>query len=133
MKQLEGASLTVLRDEATRIAHEHGFTDATVGEDLMLIVTEVAEAMEGHRNGEVPKLLVYEAMDDTGGGMYLSTAPKNTNGSLRKPVGIPSEIADVIIRCLHFCGKHGIDIEKAVAEKMAYNAHRPFKNGGKKL
>jgi len=29
--------------------------------------------------------------------------------------------------------RHGIDIERAVTEKMAYNATRPFRHGGKKL
>ena len=29
--------------------------------------------------------------------------------------------------------KHGIDIEKAVTEKMAFNESRPFKHGGKTL
>lgn len=48
-----------------------------------------------------------------------------------KPEGIPSEIADVIIRCLDFCGLYGIDIESAVTQKMAYNETRPFRHGGK--
>jgi NTP pyrophosphatase (non-canonical NTP hydrolase) len=42
-------------------------------------------------------------------------------------------LADVIIRILHFSGKHGIDIEQAVREKMLYNESRPMKHGGKKL
>jgi hypothetical protein len=46
-----------------------------------------------------------------------------------KPIGVPSEMADVIIRVLDFCGKHDIDIERAVNEKMAYNKTRPFKHG----
>jgi hypothetical protein len=50
-----------------------------------------------------------------------------------KPCGIPSEIADVIIRALHFSGKHRIDIEQAVREKMLYNETRPYKHGGKTI
>jgi len=48
-----------------------------------------------------------------------------------KPCGIPSEMADVVIRVLHFCGKHKIDIEQAVREKMIYNESRPMKHGKK--
>jgi NTP pyrophosphatase (non-canonical NTP hydrolase) len=106
-------TLNQLRDEAHRIAVEHGFKDASVGEDLMLMVTELAEAMEAFRENAPLAEMTYEP-----------------NG---KPMGVPSEIADVIIRALHFCGKHGIDIEKAVEVKMAYNATRPFKHGGKRL
>jgi len=52
---------------------------------------------------------------------------------LPKPYGVPIEIADVIIRALNFCGRHGIDIKKAIDEKMAYNKSRPFRHGGKVL
>jgi NTP pyrophosphatase (non-canonical NTP hydrolase) len=47
--------------------------------------------------------------------------------------GVPSELADVIVRCLHFAGYHGIDIEAALIEKMIYNESRPYRHGGKKL
>jgi NTP pyrophosphatase (non-canonical NTP hydrolase) len=52
---------------------------------------------------------------------------------LTSSTGIPTEMADELIRVLHFCGKHGIDIEKAVIEKMAFNDSRPYKHGGKKI
>jgi NTP pyrophosphatase (non-canonical NTP hydrolase) len=38
-------------------------------------------------------------------------------------------MADIVIRVAHFCAKHGIDLDKAVAEKMEYNATRPYKHG----
>jgi hypothetical protein len=63
----------------------------------------------------------------------MTLISKNRDGTLRKPCGIPSEMADEIIRVLHFCGKHKIDIDKAVREKMAYNESRPMKHGGKAL
>jgi NTP pyrophosphatase (non-canonical NTP hydrolase) len=111
-------SLNELRDEALRIAVEHGFAEASIGEDLMLIVSELAEALEDVRAGKLPHETTYECADSV---------------RLGKPCGVPSEMADVIIRVLHFCGKHGIDIEKAVKEKMEYNESRPFRHGGKKL
>lgn len=100
--------LNQLRDEALEIATSHGFTDATVGEDLMLMVTELAEAMEDIRNGRAPS------------DFWIKDS---------KIEGAPSEMADVIIRALHFCGKYGIDIELMVDTKMAYNRMRPFKHG----
>jgi hypothetical protein len=35
------------------------------------------------------------------------------------PDGTPSELADIIVSVLYLCGKHDVDIEKAVKEKMA--------------
>lgn len=119
----ERQSLNEFRDEALRIAVEHGFKDATVGEDLMLMVSELAEALEDYRKGVDIKTMWYKGYD--------STAKVDKDGKLQKPCGIPSEMADVIIRVLHFCGKHGIDIEQAVREKMAYNESRPFMHGKK--
>jgi NTP pyrophosphatase (non-canonical NTP hydrolase) len=105
-------TLNELRDEALRVAIEHGFTEATVLEDMALIVTEVAEAIEDYRACKSPTDVWYE---------------HRPHGD--KPCGIPSEMADVVIRVLHFCGKHGIDIERAVAEKMSFNNSRPFRHG----
>lgn len=70
-----------------------------VGEKLMLITTEVAEAMEGHR-----KLL----MDD-----HL---PHRTM--------LEVELADAAIRIFDTAGGLGLDIAGAIAEKLAYNATR---------
>lgn len=50
-----------------------------------------------------------------------------------KPVGIPSELADIVIRVFDAAGRYGIDLEKAINEKMAYNATRPQRHGGKVL
>ena len=49
-----------------------------------------------------------------------------------KPEGIPAELADVLIRVLHMCAFFGIDIEAAIADKMAFNETRPHRNGGKR-
>ena len=40
-----------------------------------------------------------------------------------------SELADIILIILAYCGETGIDIEKAVIEKMKYNETREYKHG----
>jgi len=50
--EIKGASLNELCNICHRIAKEKGFWDEerNVGEALMLVVTELAEAMEGYRH-----------------------------------------------------------------------------------
>ena len=105
--------LEVLIVECKRIADEHGFTDATAAEDIALMHSELSEALEDIRAGKPLDALEYTEKG--------------------KPIGVPSELADVVIRVMHFCGKHGINLGKAILEKMAYNESRPYKHGGKVL
>ncbi len=80
-----------------------------VPEKLMLIVTEVAEAMEDYREGKMT-----ETVSEKG-----------------KPGGFSSEMADVVIRVADLCGALGIDLEGAIERKMKFNATRSYKHGGK--
>lgn len=125
-------TLNNLRDEALRIAVEHGFKDASPAEDIALVHSELSEALEDLRAGHAPNHLWYEEKQP---GSDIPMPLADTAWSFRdgenKPCGVPSEMADVIIRVLHFCGKHNIDIERAVHEKMIYNDKRPFKHGKK--
>jgi NTP pyrophosphatase (non-canonical NTP hydrolase) len=93
-------------------AQEHGWNDGAekhVPTQVALICSEAAEALEAYRNKEA---LCWT--DDTG-----------------KPQGIGSEFADILIRVGHYAVALGIDLELEVAKKMAYNATRPFRHGGK--
>lgn len=83
--------------------------------DIALMHSELSEALEDIRNGKGLGTTYYEA------------------GKVSKPCGVPSELADVVIRILDFSGRHGIDLGKAILEKMTYNATRPYKHGGKTL
>jgi len=81
------------------------------GNKLMLIVSEVVEAHDEIRNGM-----------DAAHTYYL----KGT-----KPEGVPSEIADVVIRCFDFAYTEGIDLAGIIAEKLEYNATRERLHGKK--
>lgn len=109
------AALNVLRDQALRIAIDHGFKNTLPAEDMALIHSEVSEALEDIRNNKGMTQIWYE---------------KDEDGN-DKPCGIPIEMADTVIRVLHFCGKHKIDIRSAVLEKMKYNDSRPYLHGKK--
>lgn len=76
--------------------------------------SELSEALEDHRNGEDPDAISF-------------------SGASLKPVGIPIELADVLIRIFDMCGYYGIDLEEAVKIKMGYNQSRSYRHGNKVL
>lgn len=87
--------------------------DRNRGEMLMLIVSEIAEAMEGERKGLMDDHLPHRKMAEV-------------------------ELADAFIRIADYCGRWGYDLEGAVQEKLEYNKnradHKPenrVKEGGK--
>lgn len=85
------------------------------GEQLMLIVTELAEGFEGIRKNLMDDKLPHRKMEEV-------------------------EMADAVIRILDYCAGHGLDLEGAFQEKMKFNAERPdhkhenrIKDGGKRF
>ncbi len=84
------------------------------GELLMLMVSEISEAMEGERKNLQDDKLPHRKMAEV-------------------------ELADCLIRIFDYAGGFGYDLGGAFEEKMAYNAHRAdhkpehrLADGGKK-
>lgn len=84
------------------------------GELMMLMVSEIAEAMEGARKGLMDDKLPHRKMEEV-------------------------ELADCLIRIFDYSEGMGLDIGGAFIEKMAYNRARPdhkpearLAEGGKK-
>lgn len=107
--------LAKLQAECWQIAEDKGFHGLPSSKDiptrLMLIVSEIAEAMEEYRSGYAPDYVYYHGP---------------------KPEGIPMELADAVIRILDLSGQFNINLEAAIREKMAFNKTRPELHGGKK-
>ena len=96
-------------DEVVKDAHaaaknagwwEREITWETVPRCLMLIVSEVAEAMEGDRKDLMDDKLPHRKM-------------------------LEVELADALIRIADLAGALDLDLGGAVVEKMAFNAQRP--------
>lgn len=88
--------------------------ERNVGELLMLCVSEIAEAMEGHRKNLMDDKLPHRPMFEV-------------------------ELADVFIRIFDIAGGFNLDLGGAIQEKLLFNAHREdhkienrLKDNGKK-
>lgn len=75
-----------------------------IGEELMLMATELSKAMWWVRRGKP-----------------LRDITTNSQG---KPMGFPIKLADVMLRCFSLCGHLGVDLGEAIRIKAAYNARK---------
>lgn len=106
-------NLNELAKLANENAKAHGFYDEPkpIPQQIALMHSELSEALECYRDGE----------------MELTFDPKG------KPLGYPSELADVIIHIVDHAYELNIDLDMVVKTKMAYNTTRPYKHGRKIL
>lgn len=104
-----------MQKEAWSNSEDHGFHEGPEGKHLptklLLLIQEATEAFDEIRDGR-----------------DLSTNKYQDNG---KPIGFPSEIADIVIRAGDIAGMLGFDLEAAVTEKTEYNRSRPYMHGRK--
>lgn len=129
--------------ESYETSKEKGWHDrpATFGDRIALCHSELSEALEAFREMDndahdsirtpiyrscVTGYLVRDAFSTV---EFFNDVLQKPN----KPEGVSSELADVVIRIADLCGLYGIDLEKALREKMDYNKTRPYRHGNKRL
>lgn len=132
--------MTNLNELATEIFEANaakGFWDRhrPLTETTMLIITELAEAVEEERAGnaglyyrDVPSnevVLVGDTYADQDG--LVRTKPR-TSAPL-KPEGVDVELIDSLIRLLDLLGSRGTDVEELLRQKLAFNQTRGRRHG----
>lgn len=108
---MNNIDLNALRNRAYKIACEHGFHDEELSNEhsLMLVITELAEAVEADRKRKVAQRRMF--------GMNCDTPQENPTHHwcfcFERFIkdSVPDELADAVIRLLDLAGLRRISIE----------------------
>ena len=127
-KAIKDAGLNALAAFVHHQSSMRGFYEEKheFGTNLMLITSELAEALEADRLGDHASIENFEKcikrshIEDREWESAFNAFMKDT---------VEDELADTIIRLLDLIGYLGIDIDKHIYYKMVYNSERPRKNG----
>jgi len=129
--------LNELRDEIFDYAKKQGFHEKpfNFGEALMLVVSELSEALEADRNEKYAENpLVPIPNKEVGYNNLLYIEPENITKVFYEQYvkgTVEEEIADAIIRLCHLAKHKDVNLDWHIRAKMAYNEMRPYKHGKK--
>jgi NTP pyrophosphatase (non-canonical NTP hydrolase) len=104
---------------------------------LFLIVTEPVEAFDEVRTGKRAVDETYYSVKNAYGEVIVEAEERaeainnGTSSGEFKPEGVPSELADTVIRCFDLADEIGVDLAAMIVEKLRYNATRPELHGKK--
>lgn len=118
--------LNKLAKKIHKNAVDKGFWDKPleIGTLLMLVVSELGEALEAHREDKKCTVILKAVSEwkEEGFNISFERGIKDT---------FEDELADSIIRILDICAANKIDIQKHVELKMRYNKIRKKLHGKK--
>jgi hypothetical protein len=89
----------------------------TFGDHVALAHSELSEALNAFRTHGFED---YYSLDES-------------SGAISKPEGVRSELADTVIRVASLSAHRGLRLGAKLSEKLAYNATRAHRHGGKRL
>lgn len=120
--------------EQHHLVLERGFEPQPVAVKLMLIVSELSEALEADRKNRHADFKVFGDTYELEMSDFAGTFPNRPPAyKTAFEAGIKDtfedELADAFMRLMDLCGEYNIDIEKHIHMKAQYNELRPPKHG----
>ena len=102
-------------------------SEENIGQTLMLIVSELAEALEADRKARHANLEAFDSFVWKG----VDQDDENFKQSFQMYIKdtFEDEMADTFIRVMDAIGALGIDLERYTELKLKYNSLREFKHG----
>ena len=127
------SSIAELSKEIHENARNKGFWDKerNTGEMLMLVVSELSEALEADRIDHLADTSYINEME--AGGYTWENSKLSFETAFKKSVknSFEDELADAMIRIMDLAHSRGIDLEWHIRQKMNYNATRQHMHGKK--
>lgn len=124
--------LNEIRDAIHNNSVAKGFwnePNTNITEKIMLVVTELSEAVEAMRKLSKPELDLAITSCNLKLDKYDCYGCNHEDFQRFIKDSVGDEFADSIIRILDLCGRLGIDIEGHIKYKMEYNSTRPYLHG----
>jgi NTP pyrophosphatase (non-canonical NTP hydrolase) len=128
--------MNIKLNEACALHHaaviKKGFTAMSVAEKLMLIVSELSEALEADRKKQYANMSAYDQfVNSEFNNEFFESVEEKRMAAFRVNVKdtFQDEIADTFLRLMDLCGEYQIDIERHIKLKAEYNETRPYKHG----
>lgn len=118
-------------DQVEEVNTDNGWYESgrSFGDGIALLHSEVSEMFEEYRAGRKGRFYQEQDGDEV---VYIPLSnPGLPYPAGKKPIGAPSEAADVLIRLLDECNRQGIDLYTEFRAKLEYNKTRGHRHGGK--
>jgi NTP pyrophosphatase (non-canonical NTP hydrolase) len=125
------AAIEAMTQEVAEWVKAKGWLDdRTFGDEIALLHSEASEALEAWRKHGFERWMCPYTTEPA---RRVVLDEGDTDYSGYKPEGVASEFADILIRLLDDCYRHGIDLYAEYRAKMAYNWTRAHRHGDKNL
>jgi hypothetical protein len=126
-------------------------TQRTTGDDIALIVSEAAEALEAFRDRGEPTAIWWTYDVEVDGVKFKHCSKEQLQiiwncddmeevddmihelGLTMKPQGVGVELADMLVRILDYCEEHDINFLNMMQMVLHHNETREIRHGGKHL
>ncbi|MFH2013839.1 MAG: hypothetical protein ABIJ17_02605 [Patescibacteria group bacterium] len=122
--------------KCAKIAESKGFNCKRTPEQMLLISSEISEALENIKLLEENNILnqtieKFQTLMKDFEEIRKEISFENIEFIEKTDSNLLEEIADAVIRCFSYCGANNLDLESAILKKIAINSKRDYLHGKK--